>query len=131
MRNVLVLLLLTIGLTRHAQAADPPHASFDIEYPNQVAAIAALQSKPGVKFRDENNWTVATDTATNTFWSISTRGNPAHPSIVKRVLYEQAGTIRLSTRILCGAQSEACEHMLASFKESSEELVKQAQKRAR
>jgi hypothetical protein len=131
MRNFFVLLFLTVGLTQHAQAADPPHASFDIEYPNQVAAITALQSKPGVKFREENNWTVAADSAANTFWSISTRGNPAHPSIVKRVLYEQDGTIRLSTRIFCGAQSEACERMVTSFKESSAELVKQAKKGAR
>jgi hypothetical protein len=99
-----------------------PQRPSGIEYPTPDAALAALRVKPGVTVREENDWYVFHDSSENTFWSITQPANPAHPSAVKRTLYEEGGSVRMKTSILCGASVEICDSLNRSFQEADASL---------
>ncbi len=80
----------------------PEASAPTIGYSSVNAALAALHSKAGVVFRDQDGWTVAEDAATQTIWSFPPPGNPAYPAAVKRQAVEKMA--RSTSKCLCSAK---------------------------
>jgi hypothetical protein len=109
----------------------PAFGGENIGYPSPEAALAALRAKPGVTFREENDWIVAQDMADTTLWSITTENNRAHSTAVKRAFVERNGSIYIDTNILCTASKEICDQVAATFKQINADLQRQVQQRVR
>jgi hypothetical protein len=101
---------------------------YRIEYQTPQKALKALKKRKDVETHEENDWILindkdaATDKKQITFWSITTKKNPAHPTAVKRVVYERDGAVYLAFDMQCGTKKEICEEVYSYFKKSSENL---------
>ena len=94
----------------HAQSS----AAGSIPFPTAAAALTALKAKPGVKFADNDGWTVANDTD-GTIWSFTPASHYANPSVGRRSLHQQQGRFFVRTEILCQAQKPACDKLKADY----------------
>ena len=111
--------ILLSGLT--ARAAPPAPAPLPeapnstIGYPTVAAALAALRSRPGVQFTNENGWTIATDEAAYTIWSFAPTDYPAFPAVVRRQVVTRGATTGIEMTILCEASKAACDDLVRVF----------------
>lgn len=103
-----------------------PSSSHDIQYSSPAEALAALRKKQGVTVREENDWYVFGDQAESTIWSIATEKNPAYPTVVKRVLYEENGSVMISMDMLCGADKAICDEVASLFQQNNNENLESA-----
>lgn len=87
------------------------------------AALAALHSKAGVVFTNQDGWTVAEDAATQTIWSFPPPGHPAYPAAVKRQVVEQAGAVSIKMSVHCGATKKACDDLVRSFEQLNAQMA--------
>jgi len=117
--SVLTLVLATLAMgpaTATAQLQQKAEAKEStIGYPTVAAALEALRAKPGVRFAYEDSWLVVSDPPTQTLWSFTPAGHPAHPAVVKRQVVEQNGAVGLSMTVRCEATKVACEAMVKMF----------------
>ena len=91
-----------------------PLSAQSIEYPSVAAAMSALKAKPGVKFSDNDGWTVANDTD-GAIWSFTPANHFANPAVGRRSLHQQDGRFFVRTEILCQAQKAACDRLKADY----------------
>ena len=84
-------------------------------YPSAAAALEGLKKKPGVTISVQGGWTIAADRSTNTVWSFTPPGHPAHPSVVRRTVVEKDGSIHVRTNVLCKAAKPTCDKLAADF----------------
>ena len=117
---ILSLLLLPCSLVQ-GQAATGPSS---VGYPTVDAALAALKADPKAKIRVESGWTVVSTREANASatWSFTPPGHPAHPSAVKRVVFEKDGAVYLETKALCESTKAACDELLVQFRELERRL---------
>ena len=115
---------------QHAQQASvsagaplPEASASTIGYPTVEAALAALHSKAGVVFTNQDGWTVAEDAATQTIWSFPPPGHPAYPAAVKRQVVEQAGAVSIKMSVHCGATKKACDDLVRSFEQLNAQMA--------
>ncbi|WP_143072404.1 MULTISPECIES: hypothetical protein [unclassified Variovorax] len=94
-----------------------------IGYASPDAALKALQAKPGVNIREENDWFVIDDASEMTLWSIATPQHPVYPTAVKRSLIQENGTIDIRMHVLCGASKEACDDVVEQFRKMNAGLA--------
>jgi hypothetical protein len=90
-------------------------AGSGIPYPTVAAALAALKSKPGVKFDSNDGWTIANDTD-GAIWSFTPNDHYANPSVGRRNIEQDAGRFFVRTQILCQAQKAACDRLHADYR---------------
>lgn len=105
-----------------APAPLPEQTGSSIGYPTVDAALADLHKRPGVTFSERNGWTVASDPATNTFWSFPPRGHPAYPAAVKRQLIQQGEAVSLQMSVLCGGPKAACDDLVRAFQQLNAQM---------
>ncbi len=93
-----------------------PEQGGSIGYPTVAAALIGLRSKPGVVFRSESGWTIATDDTSKTIWVFSSEGKPAYPAAIKRQLVsDKDGGTSIQMNVLCEASKKDCDDLVRSF----------------
>lgn len=100
-----------------ADEAPLPEDENGVGYASVAAALADLRTRPGVKFRTENGWTVAEDMKNRTIWSFAPAGHPAYPSAVKRQLVEDGAGTSLGMSVSCEATKEPCDALVREFEQ--------------
>lgn len=114
-------LLLAILCEPGAHAQQPPaeapaNEPSTIGYASPDAALKALQAKPGVNIREENDWFLIDDASEKTLWSIATPRHPVYPTAVKRTLVQAKEKIDIRMEVLCGADKAACDDLVEQFR---------------
>jgi hypothetical protein len=105
-------ILAAAGQASAQSAGSAPGAG--IPYPTVAAALAALKAKPGVKFDQEDGWTMAKDTD-GANWSFTPNNHYAHPSVGRRSIEQDSGRFFVRTQILCQASKAACDRLHADY----------------
>lgn len=98
-----------------AQTAVPEASGPAIEYDTVSAALIALKTKPGVAFKVENGWDIATDEAAMTIWSFSPRGYFAYPAVVKRQVVQKGSQVSIKMSVHCEGSKVACDDLVRTF----------------
>ena len=94
----------------------PEQADSGIGYPTVAAALIGVRSRPGVAFRTEGGWTIATDSASSTIWVFASEGQPAYPAVVKRQVAPDAqGGSSIQMNVLCEASKVDCDNLVRTF----------------
>ena len=97
-----------------------------IGYPTAEAALAALRTKPGVTFAEQDGWTIATDDADNAVWSFPPEHDPAYPAVVRRQMTPgPKGTVSVQMDVLCSASKSACDDLVRAFERMNDEAQRQ------
>jgi len=96
-------------------------ASSSVGYPSMAAALKDLRSNPDVAFSLQNGWIIANDRNHLTIWSFAPEGDPAFPSVVKRVLVQVSNGTKFNSSInmsvLCQSTQSACDKMVADHRD--------------
>jgi hypothetical protein len=111
LRSILIVTLV-VGISHPMSKSAEPSAGADrasIPYASLDEAIAALKSKKGVTFRNQDGWVVAEDRENMTVWLLTPPGHPAYPSMVKRVLVTEADGTYFETNVRCLASKVTCD----------------------
>jgi hypothetical protein len=100
--------------------AQPPTAPLEtaassIGYPTVRAALEALRTKPGVKFRTENGWLIAQDDEGFAAYMFVPMGHPAYPTVIKRSVFNRDGKAYIGTNALCEASKTVCDTFLGQL----------------
>jgi hypothetical protein len=101
-----------------------PEQADGVGYSTVAAALIDLRSKPGVTFKAENGWTVATDAALRTIWVFTSEGQPAYPAAIKRQIVEDGhGGSTLEMGVLCEASKADCDNLVRTFQGLNARLI--------
>jgi hypothetical protein len=103
----------------------PEAAQSSIQYASVQEALAALRVKPGVEILQRDGWTLAQDLESPksmVLWSFAPPIHPAYPSVVRRRVYEQDGSVRVEMQVLCEAAKPACDDLAREFQELTDRL---------
>lgn len=100
----------------------PEESASTIGYPTVDAALVALHSKAGVVFTNKDGWVIADDAAAQTLWSFPPPDHPAYPSVIKRQVVEQAGSLSINMAVLCRATKKACDDLVRSFEQLNDQI---------
>lgn len=129
-RNSLTLLpcaALALAAPLHGVAADSG-GTCSIEYASPKSALAALRDEPGVEIREENGWVVASEPKQHVLWSITRKEHPAHPTAVKRCVFEHDGNVMMGMDVLCGADKSTCDQVVEQFRQLNASLSARMQR---
>jgi len=119
--------LVVLAMSSHvccAQQTLPPSGplsempSAQIGYASPIEAQMALESKPGISIRHEQGWTIVKDLKDSqglALWSFTPPDHPAHPSAVKRVIFQKDGKVWMDMAVSCGASKEVCDSLVRQF----------------
>jgi hypothetical protein len=104
------------GESPQASSAPLPESADSIGYPTVAAALHDLRSKPGVAFRSENGFTIATDDGAHTIWMFTSEGQPAYPAAIKReFVANPQGGASVDLSVLCEASKADCDNLVRTF----------------
>jgi hypothetical protein len=104
------------GESPPTSSAPLPEQAGSFGYPTVAAALIDLRSRPGVAFRTENGWTIATDDASHTIWVFASEGQPAYPAAIKRQFVGDGhGGTSLDMSVLCEASKADCDNLVRTF----------------
>jgi len=104
------------GQSPPASSAPLPEQPNAIGYPTVAAALIDLRSRPGVAFKAENGWTIATDKASSTIWVFASEGQAAYPAAIKRQFAADGhGGTKLEMSVLCEASKADCDSLVRTF----------------
>lgn len=120
---LLSLLLVTLPVMAEKKAPKPkpiPEADGPtIGYNTVAEAMAALRKDPTVHLVSDMDWTIfrigGPGQPTYVLWNFTPAGHPAHPTAVKRTLYERDGQLVIDMDIACEARKSACEKVVRDF----------------
>jgi hypothetical protein len=91
----------------------PEMEESSLGYPNYAVALSALKAKAGVVFTTRQGWTLATDEKALTIWWFTPEKHPAHPSIIKQKVTEDAGGgTSIETSIQCESSKAVCDELV-------------------
>lgn len=106
--------------------AEIPHemaaSELGIGYSSVSAARDALLSKANIAVSNENGWTIASDRENYTVWSFAPPGDPAYPSVVKRIIVHGHGGLDIKMSVLCEAPKAACNQLVENFRLLNERM---------
>jgi hypothetical protein len=107
-----------VGTTAAARAAD------NIPYDSVGDALAVLRAEPGVHVERQQGWTIVAsrERGNAVQWFFTTDGHPAHPSVIKRTIVDRDGIGFVDLDALCQAPQDACDRLIADFKQTSRQL---------
>jgi hypothetical protein len=115
-----------------APAALPEAAHSGIGYPTVQAALTALRSKSGVRIQQKEGWTTVSDKESdNVFvlWSFTPSGHPAHPSAVKRTIYDKDGEVFIEMNVLCQAAKAPCDDLVRQFQALNQSIKEEVRRK--
>lgn len=134
---LLASLCVIAACSRHpaSQPADqaPVTSEQGIGYPSVQAAFTALKSKPGVKIREQQGWTMIEDPYSKTeydLWSFAPQGYPAYPAAVERIIYRKNDQILIAMKVLCESTKAACDELTQNFEAMNNQIKAELRKRA-
>jgi hypothetical protein len=106
-----------LGWTATTSYAQKPlrEAQSSVGYASVAEAQRSLRSKSGVEFEVQRGWLVATDKPTLTIWSLSPKGYPAYPAVVKRQVVQVGPNVNVNMSILCEAGKQDCDDLVRTF----------------
>jgi hypothetical protein len=116
-------------ITAPAYADDGP----SIGFATVADALASLSEDPAVELGEEAGWTVA-DTMEGdklVLWTFTSAEHEAHPSAVKRIMHQQEGSWHLEMQVLCEAETNVCDALVAEFQELNSDMQRRVQQAAR
>jgi len=117
MPALLLAILCESGVHAQQLPADaPPSQENAIGYASPEDALKALQAKPGVNIREENDWFLIDDASEKTLWSIATPRHAVYPTAVKRTLVQEKEKIDIRMQVLCGADKALCDDLVEQFR---------------
>lgn len=135
-RLIVVAVLASVAICGHAQEVRQPPIpeakESTIGYPTVAAAFKDLRSKPGVKVRVENGWSIVEvrGEKSSAVWSFTPEGHPAHPAAVKRTTFEKDGQVWIDMKVLCQAAKEPCDTVVREFQELNGRIKASMQQKA-
>jgi hypothetical protein len=97
-----------------AQPVNNPGAS-KIGYPTVAAALEGVRARSGVQVSNQGGFTVITEPATQTLWTFTPAGHPAHPAAVRRAVVKEGDDIFIEMDVKCEAAKPACDALVAEF----------------
>lgn len=114
-QTILTTLLAFVGalLSSGVLAKEEP----SIGYATVAAAMDALLADPAAEVREESGWTIV-DTMEGddlVTWTFTSPGHAAHPAAIKRIVSRRDGAVVLEMRVLCEAEQEPCDELVAEF----------------
>lgn len=113
-----VSLLATMALAQHGgydAAPEGEPGERGIGYPTVADALEDLRARPDVQLSIQDGWTIVNDPVSQTLWSFTPPGHPAHPTAVKRTIIERDGNIDMDMRALCQAAKADCDALMREF----------------
>ena len=107
-----------------ARASDPD----TIDFASVNEALASLRENPSAKFESEDGWTVVAsrEHGRAVLWFFTPEWHPAHPSVVKRSVVDRNGIDFIDVAAMCQAPQEACDALLAEFRQAQVPVAKNA-----
>jgi len=99
-----------------------PGQEFEFGYTSVSAARNAVLSKDNIAISIENGWTIASDREKYTIWSFAPQGDPAYPSVVKRIIVQGRSGMEIRMSVLCEAPKAACDQLVENFKVLNERM---------
>ena len=99
-----------------------PEQPSSFEYSSVADALAALKTRDDVSIEVSEGWTTITEADGLTIWSFTPSSHPAHPSVAKRVLFEDQGGWQIKMNILCEADEAACDQFVRDFETLNEQM---------
>ncbi len=138
-RNIAIFGLALVSFAASAQTPLPASGPLqegdaNIGFKTPAEALSALRSKPGVKIREQQGWTIVEDHESDkvsALWSFAPEGHPAYPSVVKRIVYEENGQVFIRMGVICGAAKEPCDSLVRDFQALNDHIKAEMQSRAR
>ena len=113
-----VSLLATMAFAQHSGYDAAPGAEPDgrgIGYPTVADALEDLRGRPDVQISTQDGWTIVSDPVSQTLWSFTPPDHPAHPTAVKRTVFEREGNIYTDMHALCQAAKADCDALMREF----------------
>ncbi len=96
-----------------------PQKQASIGYPSVSAALEALAGDSSVTIREKDGWTVAEAEEGDAMilWTFTSPIHSAHPTAVKRIMRKKEGVWQLEMKVLCEADNDSCNELVAVFQE--------------
>lgn len=115
---------LLVALPVIAQATQiPDDTDAKVEHEIIAKAFDSLSTRPGIEFTILRGWTVAYETASNSFWAFTPRSHHVLPALLKRASVEREGSAHVDTEFLCLGPSEHCHALESESKKLFEEIL--------
>lgn len=118
--------IVSVDSVMGGDAVDNHHPDTGIEYENVEVALAALRMKGTTQIRIDHGWTVVEEQISDdvfAVWSFTPKGHPAHPTAVKRIVYESNGNWMTEMAVLCQSNKAACDSLVEDFKELTQRMI--------
>ena len=130
--SVVRLLILVAGFAVSSlqASAQEPATARGIGYPTVAAALEALRARSDVKITVQGGWTIVSDPNSNTLWSFTPSGHPAHPAAVKRSTVQKDGSVFIEMSALCQAEKAACDKLIEEFQALNDKIREDMRRRA-
>lgn len=120
-KSTLLCLCLALSVCASAQQSKTESSSpgsEEFEYPSVAAALNALKARWDLeRFSRDDGWLGFSDSRNKAIWTFAPAGHPAYPAVVKRAMIQDGNTVRVKTTAKCEAPKEACDKLLAEFRE--------------
>ncbi|MGH8502515.1 MAG: molecular chaperone DnaJ [Gammaproteobacteria bacterium] len=96
-----------------------------IGYASVAAALHSVQMQQGMKIGRQDGWIIASDNKEHVIWSFTPDAHPAHPSAVKRRVFEKNGEVYIDMQVLCEANAASCDRLIDQFDELNDRMREQ------
>lgn len=107
----------------NVQAAPLPEVERSrIEYKSPAEALTALRLKPGVEISIQGGWTIAYEPASHVIWSFAPEKHPSYPSMVRRQIVAEDGTVFVKMDVKCRASKDVCDDLVRDFNQLNENM---------
>jgi len=100
------------------RATEQPQALFD-----RLTKAEKLKED----FRDKS-YVAISDKATDTIWTFTVPGHPAHPSVVCRRPVQDGAELRLEMNVRCNASETECQKLVTAFQELNQRMMQEMKK---
>lgn len=98
-------------------------------YSNPLEALSDLKSKENHSYRivngDHGEWKIITNQVNHSVWSFTPEEHPAHPSVVRRKVFEKDGGVFIRTEVRCGASKSVCDLLVKDFLKLDDKIKNQ------
>ena len=98
-------------------------------YNNPLAALSDLKAKKDHSYRkvsgDHGEWEIITNQLNHSVWSFTPEEHPAHPSVIRRKVFEKDGSVFIRTEVRCGAGKSVCDLLVKDFLKLDDKIKKE------
>ena len=98
-------------------------------YNNPLEALSDLKTKENHSYRvvsgDHGEWEIITNNVNHSVWSFTPNEHPAHPSVIRRKVFEKEGSVYIRTEVRCGASKSICDLLVKDFLKLDDKIKEQ------